>query len=145
MAAWGPFDPGPASFYQRNPGKSGSLLREEFDKNYLLEYDKHTFVKLYIDKEMTIQTFLRHELNRECLIAVMMAYVAFFLENVYVKGGRAGAFIAVPTSLDPSTWQLHVISGATFLEAVYFCIENHRDNKYVDHILKTGVQECCPS
>ena len=59
--------------------------------------------------------------------------------NGYLKESRAGAFTSIPDGLDKHKWTLYQTSGATFLEAVYYCVEHHRSNQFVQHILATGV------
>ena len=79
------------------------------------------------------------KLKNRRMVAVMMKYVSFFLEQGYVKDARAGAFTCVPDCLNKSKWVLEQMGGATFMESVYYCCERNPGNQFVKHIKETGI------
>ena len=83
--------------------------------------------------------FVRHFRNKRRHKAVVRNYISFFLKNGYVKDGRVGRFVAVPTSTDRSSWTLELMSGAILMEMIYTVIsETQRTSSLSNSSAKAG-------
>ena len=118
----GPFEGTFSSYQQRHPHLLGARLREQWDKDYVLEDLSVTGEKVSLWTENQ-ETFYRHPRNNRKQKAVEGVYIKFFLRNGWVEDGRSGRYAGVPTTTDRARWRIGLMGGATFMNTMYRLIK----------------------
>lgn len=83
--------------------------------------------------------FARHEYNNRVQLATRRFYKKLVLKHGVTWADRAGDIVVVPDHLRQDEWTLHVLSGATLLEACYEAIRDDPRNDQVIELLRGQV------
>eukprot|EP00959_Pyramimonas_sp_CCMP1952_P371263 7774857-Pyramimonas_sp.AAC.1 len=65
------------------------------------------------------RVFRRHSVNRKTMMSTRRECMHGILKDGIIKGARAGAVFAVPSTVDRKSWVLWQIGAATLFEALY--------------------------
>ncbi|CAK0805122.1 unnamed protein product [Prorocentrum cordatum] len=86
------------------------------------------------------RVFRRHSVNRKTMMSTRRECMHGILKDGIIKGARAGAVFAVPSTVDRKSWVLWQIGAATLFEALYDALAAHPSNKQVQITLQCGVK-----
>ena len=112
---------------------SGRLLRDHCDSIYVLDVVSAADpIPLY--RADGSKTFVRHVINAlRKNVAVQHEYKVLIKRSGIIKGARAGFIIGVPSVLNRSEMVVHLIAGATLMEALYLAHEESPENPLAFH------------